>query len=68
MAGTQTGGRKAAAKNKQLYGADFYRQIGAAGGRKSKGGGFAFDHDRAVYYGSIGGKAPRRKKPEADNA
>ncbi|MDQ0672961.1 general stress protein YciG [Pseudarthrobacter siccitolerans] len=62
MAGTQSGGKKAAAKNKQLYGADFYKQIGKAGGHKSRGGGFAFDHDRAVYWGSIGGKSPRKLK------
>jgi general stress protein YciG len=69
MAGTVEGGNRAAASNKQRYGADFYKQIGRAGGVKSRGGGFAFDHDRAVYWGSVGGKAPRkRKKREADNA
>ncbi|BCW78310.1 hypothetical protein [Arthrobacter sp. NicSoilC5] len=51
MPGTAIGGKKAAASNKQRYGADFYRQIGRAGGKKSKGGGFAFDHERAVYWG-----------------
>ncbi|OAE01880.1 hypothetical protein [Arthrobacter sp. OY3WO11] len=64
MAGTQSGGKKAAAKNKQLYGADFYKQIGKAGGHKSRGGGFAFDHDRAVYWGAIGGMAPRKRKKQ----
>lgn len=66
MAGTVEGGRKAAASNKQRYGADFYRQIGKAGGHKSKGGGFAFDHERAVYWGKVGGKAPRRPKKLTD--
>lgn len=62
MAGTVEGGKRAAASNKQRYGADFYKQIGKAGGHKSKGGGFAFDHERAVYWGSIGGKSPRKTR------
>ncbi|MDN4611458.1 hypothetical protein [Arthrobacter burdickii] len=68
MAGTVEGGKKAAATNKQRYGLSFYRQIGKTGGKRSRGGGFAFDHDRAVYWGTVGGKSPRkRKKLEADN-
>jgi general stress protein YciG len=62
MAGTKEGGMKAAATNKRLYGDKFYKRIGEAGGHKSKGGGFAFDHERAVYWGKIGGKSPRKSK------
>lgn len=64
MAGTKQGGKRAAARNKQLYGAGFFRQIGAAGGRKSRGGGYAFDHERAVYWGKIGGKVSRKGKKQ----
>jgi hypothetical protein len=70
MAGTVAGGKKAAQKNKQLYGANFYNVIGAVGGRKSTGGGFASDkvgpdgltgRQRAQILGSKGGKTSRRR-------
>lgn len=35
MAGTLEGGKKASATNKEKYGADFYREIGAKGGKKT---------------------------------
>lgn len=41
MAGTISGGRKAAATNKKRHGKNFYATIGAMGGKKSTGGGFA---------------------------
>lgn len=41
MSGTRAGGLKAAATNKSRYKADFYQKIGAMGGAKSRGGGFA---------------------------
>jgi len=33
MAGTTEGGRKASLKNKEKYGEDFYKNIGARGGK-----------------------------------
>lgn len=36
MAGTKAGGQKAAATNLERHGKDFYREIGAKGGRISK--------------------------------
>lgn len=42
MAGTTKGGKLAAKKNKELYGKDFYKWIGAKGGRKGTTGGFAY--------------------------
>ena len=60
MAGTEMGGRKAAATNKTRYGLNFYEQIGAKGGRKSRGGGFAANRELAVEAGRKGGKASRR--------
>lgn len=41
MPGTITGGKKAAETNKKVYGEDFYKKIGAEGGKKSRNGGFA---------------------------
>lgn len=41
MSGTLTGGQRAAVKNKQRHGTDFYKRIGALGGKKGRTGGFA---------------------------
>lgn len=41
MSGTKIGGRRAAKTNKVRYGDNFYREIGAKGGRNSNSGGFA---------------------------
>jgi hypothetical protein len=65
MAGTTHGGQLAAAKNKQKYGSDFYKKIGARGGRNGNSGGFAAGEagrKRASYYGSIGGSISRRQR------
>lgn len=71
MAGTQTGGVKAASTNKTKYGADFYAMIGAKGGKRGKTGGFASDkkgadgmtgRERARLAGSKGGRISRRTK------
>lgn len=63
MAGTPAGGRLAAAKNKQKYGADFYARIGRRGGQMGRTGGFAAGEEgrrRARKYGAIGGSRPAR--------
>lgn len=71
MAGTITGGRKAAEKNRSKYGANFYALIGAKGGKKGKTGGFASDkkgndgltgRERARQAGAKGGRISRRSK------
>lgn len=62
MGGTASGGKRAAETNKQLYGSDFYKKIGRAGGQKSRGGSFAQDPTFASYMGRIGGKKSKRKK------
>jgi len=51
MAGTRIGGLKAAQTNKSKYGENFYKNIGADGGIKSRGGGFA-----KTGYGSLAGQ------------
>ncbi|GAB3068034.1 hypothetical protein GCM10027080_05770 [Pedococcus soli] len=62
MAGTRTGGAKAAATNKIRYGFDFYKMIGRKGGTISRGGGFVGEggRERARVAGAKGGKASRR--------
>ena len=62
MAGTEMGGRKAAATNKQRYGLSFYEEIGRKGGKISRGGGFATNRELAVEAGRKGGKSSRRTK------
>lgn len=63
MAGTIQGGRRAAEKNRQKHGSDFYARIGRMGGRRGRTGGFAAGQEgrkRASYYGAIGGSISRR--------
>ena len=62
MAGTRTGGQRAALTNKQRYGANFYEMIGRKGGKISRGGGFAMNPDLARTAGAKGGRASRRTK------
>lgn len=62
MAGTASGGRLAATKNKKRD-PDFYRRIGAMGGRAGHTGGFAAGkagRERASFYGAIGGSRSKR--------
>lgn len=69
MAGNSIGGKKAAATIKKTLGEDFYRTIGAKGGRNGHTGGFSSDKvgkdgltgpERAKLWGAIGGQRSRR--------
>jgi hypothetical protein len=69
MAGTKEGGLKAGKTNKARYGDDFYKNLGAKGGKKSKTGGFASEkvdangltgRERAKLAGGKGGTISRR--------
>lgn len=66
MAGTKAGGLKARQTNIERHGKDFYREIGAMGGRNGHTGGFAANPELAREAGRIGGKiskrGPARKK------
>ncbi|MEI6581921.1 hypothetical protein EXS66_02830 [Candidatus Saccharibacteria bacterium] len=62
MPGTREGGIKAASTNKKRYGKEFYTRIGAVGGKKSRGGGFAANPELARLAGAKGGRASRRGK------
>lgn len=65
MPGNRIGGQKAAAKNRELYGADFYARIGAKGGQNGHTGGFAANRDLAREAGRKGGMISRRRKTSA---
>lgn len=55
MTQTKIGGTKAAATNKAKYGKDFYKIIGAKGGRNGHTGGFASNVALAAVAGRKGG-------------
>jgi len=62
MPGTVNGGMKAAQTNKKRYGKAFYVRIGALGGKKSTGGGFAANPELAREAGRKGGLKSRKVK------
>ena len=61
MAGTKAGGQKAAATNIERHGRNFYREIGAKGGRNGHTGGFASNPELAKIAGAKGGRISKRK-------
>ena len=60
MSGTKIGGAKAAKTNIERYGNDFYKQIGAKGGRNGHTGGFAANPALARIAGAKGGRKSKR--------
>jgi len=69
MSGSVIGGKKAAKRNKEKYGDNFYELIGSKGGKKGKTGGFASTaigkdgltgRQRACKVGVLGGTVSRR--------
>ena len=60
MTGTKVGGTKAREANYERHGADFYKRIGAIGGRASTTGGFAANPALARIAGAKGGRVSRR--------
>ncbi len=71
MAGSKTGGKLAAKTNVKRHGNDFYKKIGAMGGKRSNTGGFASPKvgddgltgkQRAKLVGAKGGAISRRGK------
>lgn len=66
MSGTRSGGRKAAATNKRIYGKDFYRGIGKLGGESSWGYEFGHGMVDPSVIGKKGGTVSRRTKVKPD--
>jgi len=62
MAGTKIGGVKAAQTNISRHGLDFYRRIGAIGGKNGRTGGFYGNRELARIAGQKGGRISRRGK------
>ena len=62
MAGTKAGGVNAVRTNKAKYGNDFYRRIGAIGGKKGTTGGFFANRELARTAGAKGGRISKRTK------
>ena len=60
MAGTKEGGLKAAKRNMELYGKDWYSRIGKVGGRNGHTGGFASNNALAKVAGAKGGSISKR--------
>lgn len=69
MPGTKAGGLKAYQTNIKLYGKDFYKIMGAKGGKVCCPKGFALNIELAKAAGRKGGKMhrPRRKKNESND-
>lgn len=61
MSGTQIGGAKAA-KTIKSKDPEFYRRIGAIGGKKGRTGGFYANRELAAEAGAIGGRKSKRRK------
>lgn len=61
MAGTKAGAKKAAATNIERHGKNFYREIGAKGGRNGHTGGFASNPELAKIAGAKGGRISKRR-------
>ena len=66
MAGTLAGGKKAAVTNVARHGEDFYKRIGAKGGRNGITGGFAANRELARIAGAKGGRTSRRGNNRKD--
>ena len=66
VSGTLAGGRKARDTNYKLHGKDFYKRIGAIGGRNGHTGGFAANPELAREAGRKGGKISRRGPAKDD--
>lgn len=62
LPGNASGGARAAETNKKKYGKDFYKIIGARGGKATGYKGFATNPKMARLAGAVGGRNSKRGK------
>lgn len=62
MSQTKEGGVKARDTNYKKYGEDFYKKIGAMGGKNGRTGGFYANRELARIAGKKGGSVSRRTR------
>ncbi len=62
ISGTKAGGKQAAKTNIERHGKDFYKTIGAKGGKLGHTGGFYANRELARTAGAKGGSISRRGK------
>ena len=68
MAQTKAGGAKAVKTNKERYGEDFYKKMGAKGGKVTGvAKGFAANPELAARVGVIGGLRSKRGPAKKDD-
>jgi general stress protein YciG len=68
MPGTKIGGLKAAATNRKKHGKNFYKLIGAKGGRNGHTGGFAsMTPEEVRACGAKGGRISKRGKAKKNS-
>jgi general stress protein YciG len=67
MAQTKEGAKKAVFSIKERHGDDYFKVIGAKGGKASGTGGFYANRELARTAGAIGGRVSRRTKQEKLN-
>lgn len=66
MVGTKAGAAKAVKTCMAKHGKDFYKLIGAKGGRNGHTGGFAANRELARIAGAKGGRISRRGKAKKE--
>jgi general stress protein YciG len=65
MSGSKLGGIKARETNKKKFGDDFYKRIGALGGKAEVPKGFALNRELASKAGRKGGTISRRNRHDS---
>lgn len=67
MSGNREGALKAARTNREKYGKDFYKEIGAKGGRNGHTGGFYVNRELARVAGAKGGRISKRGRKNVES-
>ena len=67
MSGNAEDGKKAAETNRKRYGENWYKEIGAKGGRNGHTGGFYANRELARVAGAKGGRISKRGKKHVES-